>query len=147
MLHSLILNSCTGRLTLPFLELPLKIFSADPRIMFYIGAPGVMFRCKDFTCSLTDTFNLIIPVDLALYRAGAVAPVGLVVPTKYISFVKTINAKWSADTPVSDIFQFRNPEDAGRMQAYVKGLPPNDVPRIIKSFAITKKTKRQWPLK
>lgn len=98
--------------------------------MILCGYPGIQFRCKDILCILNDRFCIVLFTNSTVLSGGVLSPLGFVIPTKFLSFIKTISPKYSYDTRLSSIFTFADPRDEERLREYV------DAQRLDKDYEI-----------
>ncbi len=105
--------------------------------MILVGNPGIEFYCGEFSCILNDNFNIILYSDLTFIGADKVCKdLGFVVPTNYISFIKTLNENYDLNTDVKRIFRFKNDNDAELLKSYIKKSVKNQNFKIIKELKI-----------
>jgi len=102
--------------------------------MMLCGDSGIEFRCKDITCILNQHFNIVLFTESTVLYGGAVTSLGFVVPTKYLSFIKTISKKHSYSTDLSKIFTFSNEKDKLRLQEFIETQKNDTSYEIIKDI-------------
>ncbi|ELA40996.1 uncharacterized protein VICG_01955 [Vittaforma corneae ATCC 50505] len=87
--------------------------------MLLVGGTGLCFKCRDLTCLLNDSFNIVLFTNhTALYK-GRAHSLGFVIPVKYLSFIKSVNKKFTIETDLDKIFEFKSISDKARVQEYV----------------------------
>lgn len=92
--------------------------------MIICGQPGLEFQCGEYTCILNDRFNVVLYTDHTVMRDGAFHALAFVVPTHYLSFIKTIDARHGLQTAPAEIFQFRRPGDADALARFAATQQP-----------------------
>lgn len=96
-------------------------------MVYLVGDPGMIFRCREFTCLLNSQFNVVLFADYSVLSPdGKLAPLGFVVPTHYLSFIKTMSKSNSWSTDVRSVFQFKKDTHAQALQDYVQRIPHTD---------------------
>ena len=107
--------------------------------MLFLGDPtGIHFKYKNLLCILNNKFNMVLFVENTLVETDSLNldnQVGFVIPIKYLSFIKTLNKKYSYTTKISTIFEFKSAADEKRLQEYIN-LQINDLDfEIVKDLA------------
>lgn len=118
--------------------------------MLLIGGNGITFKCGDLTCILNTSFGIILYTNhCALYDQNSHS-VGFVISVKYLSFIKTINRKFTFETNLDEIFQFKNLSDKNKLEEYVltqkHDFSYEIVPDLVNKLKI-KENKRQRTFK
>ncbi|KAI4292312.1 hypothetical protein PAPHI01_1586 [Pancytospora philotis] len=103
------------------------------------GEPGAEFRCGEFTCVLNSRFNVVLYTGCTAVRAGVCKPFGFIVPTHYLSFIKTMNRDHGLETDVTRIFTFENAADAAALRAYVRTQQGNAAYTILGDLVASEK--------
>lgn len=88
--------------------------------MALCGYPGVQFRCRDLECILNDRFCIVLYTNSTVMAGDVLSPLGFVVPVKFLSFIKTMNPRYSYGTRLTSMFTFSHPKDEERLKEYVK---------------------------
>lgn len=87
--------------------------------MLLVGGTGTCFKCGDLTCLLNDVFNIVLFTNHTALHEGRAHSLGFVVPVKYLSFVKTVSRRYTTETDLDRLFEFKSISDRNRMQEYV----------------------------
>ena len=111
--------------------------------MLLHGKPGIMFKCKDMTCLLNDTFNIVVFTEGCAVQKKQVHSVGFIVPVRYIDFIKTVSIMHTLETKLTDIFEFTKSEDMRKLQEFVSKQPKTPVYKIISSLCPKKPVTKQ----
>ena len=106
--------------------------------MILCGKPGHEFRCGDLICLLNDQFNVVLFTEHTVLHDNAFKPLGFVVPTHYLSFVKTVNAEYGLHTDPSRIFVFKNEAQAESLRNYILNGSISEKYEIIKGLMPSK---------
>jgi hypothetical protein len=80
---------------------------------------------------LNDSFCIVLFTNSTVLYGGSLSPLGFVVPVKFLSFIKTINPKYSYGTGLSSIFTFNDPRDEKRLREYVEAQRSDTTYEII----------------
>lgn len=115
--------------------------------MLIYGKSGILFTCREKTCLLNNTFNLVIFSDYSAITSGIAHSVGFAVPVHYVDFIKTISSEsamqsypFSLDTHVEEIFKFSNFADQKKLQEFVNKQSRTQIPKKI--MALSQGSKR-----
>jgi len=101
------------------------------------------FSCKEYSCLLTDRFNIILYAEQTAYYKNKAHQVGYVVPIDYLSFIKTMNRKNEIGTPLREIFKFPDQETKQKLEEYVNGLGKDNLRfRILKELVVPKNSQK-----
>lgn len=105
--------------------------------MLYCGKPGIEFSAGKFTCILNNKFNLLLFTEnCAVFENKNSELIGFVVPTDYLSFIKTLNISNDLYTDLKNIFVFKKQSDLNELKKYVSKLPKNQKYTILKELKI-----------
>ena len=112
--------------------------------MLIYGKPGILFKCKDITCLLNETFNIVIFNGYTAVQGQEAHAVGFSVPIKYIDFIKTVCRSYSLDSDLKEIFNFSNEKDFTSLKEFVLKQDRNDAFKIVPGlFPSLKATRRR----
>lgn len=114
--------------------------------MVLCGKPGLQFKCREYTCVLNDGFNVVLYTEHTVLQNGTLHPLGFVVPTHYLSFIKTIDSRYDLQTSLLEIFQFERPQDAESLTGFVRTQQPHCGHTAIPDLGCDKKHARKTKL-
>ena len=106
--------------------------------MLIHGKPGIFLRCKDMTCLLNDTFNLVVFSDYSAVKNKKVHSVGFAVPVKYEDFIKKISPDFTINSNLKEIFKFEKEEDFKKLQNFLN-LNSSVKSNVSKGFSFKRK--------
>lgn len=98
---------------------------------------GIRFKYNNLLCILNEKFNIVLFVNSTFLDCNSLEydnKVGFVIPTKYLSFIKTINKKYSYFTKPSSIFKFENLNDEKKLEEFIKTQMKDNKFKLIKDL-------------
>lgn len=88
---------------------------------------------------LNGCFNIVLFADYTVLHDSSLSPLGFIIPTHYLSFVKTVSSRFDFSTDPARIFQFQQPGHLVELREYIERISRGCTQfRVISGLALSK---------